>query len=52
LDGFEQTAVAARYRPAEFDGNRALRQRPLFDRENRLIANEYYPLHCFIKQAG
>jgi hypothetical protein len=49
---FEQTAAAARYRPAEFDDNRALRQRPLFDRENRLIANESYSLRCFIKQGG
>jgi hypothetical protein len=48
---FEQTAAAARYRPAELDGNRALRQRPLFDRENRLIAKESYALRCFIKQA-
>jgi len=48
---FEQTAAAARYRPAEFDGNRVLRQRPLFDRENRLVANESYCVRCFIKKA-
>jgi hypothetical protein len=47
---FEQTAVAAGYRPAEFEGNSALRQRPLFDRENRLIANEHTSFRCFVKQ--
>lgn len=48
---FEQTEAAIRYKPAEFEGNRTLRHRPLFDRENRLIANEYASFRCFIKQA-
>lgn len=49
---FEQTEPAARYKPAEFDGNSVLRQRPLFDRDNRLIANEHTLFRCFIKLAG
>jgi hypothetical protein len=47
---FDQTATAARYKPAEFEGNSAFRQRPLFDRENRLIANEHTSFRCFVKQ--
>jgi SAM-dependent methyltransferase len=48
---FEQTGAAARYRSAEFEGNCALRQRPLFDRENRLVAKEYASFRCFLKQS-
>jgi trans-aconitate methyltransferase len=47
---FEQTEAATHYRPAEFEGNHELRQRPLFDRENRLVATEYASFRCFLKQ--
>jgi SAM-dependent methyltransferase len=49
---FEDTATAARYKPAEFDGNSILRQRPLFDRENRRVADEHVSFRCFVKQTG
>jgi hypothetical protein len=48
---FEDTEVATRYKPAEFEGNRVLLQRRLFGRENRLIAAEHVAVRCFIKQA-
>jgi SAM-dependent methyltransferase len=48
---FENTESAARYKPGEFDGNRQLRQRPLFDRENRLVSTEHVAVRCFIKQS-
>lgn len=48
---FEQTAAAARYQPVEFEGNRVPRLRPLFGRDNRLIANEHTSPRCFVKQA-
>lgn len=46
---FEQTAVAAGYRPLEFAGNRVLRRRPLFGRDNRLIASEHDSVRGFVK---
>jgi hypothetical protein len=49
---FEQTEAAARYKPAEFEGSRVLRERRLFGRENRLIEDERDYVRCFIKQAG
>ena len=49
---FEQTETVALYNPAEFEGNRAPRQRPLFDRENRLIAGEQFSARSFIKRHG
>lgn len=49
---FEQTAAAAHYEPLEFEGNRVLRQRPLFGRDNRPITSEYSSVRCFIKQVA
>jgi tRNA G46 methylase TrmB len=49
---FEQTEAAARYKPAEFDGSSVLRERRVFGRENRLIAEKHECCRCFIKQAG
>ena len=47
---FEQTAMAARYQPAEFEWNRVLRTRPLFDRDNRLMAEQHWSVRCYVKQ--
>jgi hypothetical protein len=49
---FEQTEAATRYKPAEFEGSCVLRERRLFGRENRPIADEQDCFRCFIKQAG
>lgn len=49
---FEQTHAAARYQPAEFEGSCVWRERRLFGRENRLIADGHDCFRCFIKQAG
>ncbi len=46
---FEQTEVAAGYRPLEFAGNRALRRRPLFGRDNRRMASEHDSVRGFEK---
>jgi SAM-dependent methyltransferase len=48
---FEQTEIAGRYTPLEFEGNRVLRDRLLFGRDNRVMASEHYSLRCFVKQA-
>jgi hypothetical protein len=46
---FEQTAVAAGYRPLEFIGNRTVRRRPLFGRDNQLVASEHDSVRGFVK---
>lgn len=48
---FEQTIVARGYAAAEFEGNRVVRERPLFDAKNRLIARGYSLPRCFVKHA-
>jgi len=49
---FEDTDVAARFTPLEFDGNLFTHDRPVFDRDNRLIATQYSVHRAFRKQSA
>lgn len=49
---FEDTGIADRYKPAEFEGNHVFLQRRMFGRENRLIAHEQTSVRCYIKQSA
>ena len=49
---FTDTALAAGYSPVEFPGSRKFRKRPLFDRTNRRIAEEYTADRCFRKHSA
>lgn len=46
---FEETAAAARYRALDFPGSRVMRERPLFDHENRLVTQSGMFTRAFIK---
>jgi hypothetical protein len=48
---FQMTTAAARYEPLEFDLNRVIRERPLFDSANRLVARSSLFTRAFIKKA-
>lgn len=47
---FTDTALAAGYEAVVFPGSRKLRRRPLYDRNNRRIAEEYTADRCFRKR--
>lgn len=46
---FTDTAVAAYYKPLEFEHNQLLRKRPLFNRDNIKIADEHCSYRMFVK---
>jgi trans-aconitate methyltransferase len=48
---FEDTAIAARYTPLDFAANQILQDRPLFDRDNKLITTQYHLHRAFQKQS-
>jgi hypothetical protein len=48
---FEDTAVAAHYTPLTFEGSQLIHVRPLFGRDNRLIATRYTIQRAFQKRA-
>jgi SAM-dependent methyltransferase len=48
---FEDTSIAAHYTPLQFAGNRYLHHRPLFDRNNQLIATQHSLHRAFVKQS-
>lgn len=50
---FEDTTVAKKYIPLNsFEQNKAQRNRPLFDRKNRKIAEEHNCFRVFVKSSG
>jgi hypothetical protein len=48
---FEDTAAAQNYTPLDFEGSRFTHDRPLFGRENQLIATQYTMQRAFQKRA-
>ena len=49
---FEKTALATRYRVADFEGNRAAPDRPLFGKDNLLMSGGNFCARCFVKRAA
>ena len=49
---FEQTGLATGYKPLDFQGNRVVRDRPLFGKDNRLMSKEHCCARGFVKVAG
>jgi 2-polyprenyl-3-methyl-5-hydroxy-6-metoxy-1,4-benzoquinol methylase len=47
---FEQTSAAGRYEALEFAGSRVRRERPLFGRENRRVAEVYEAVRGWVKR--
>jgi hypothetical protein len=47
---FDSTAVASRYVPLDFRGNCVVRERPMFDRENRLLGRSSPFTRAFVKK--
>lgn len=48
---FTDTTSALRYQPLEFDKNRMIRERPLYDKNNHKVADKQFNYRVFIKQA-
>jgi trans-aconitate methyltransferase len=49
---FEDTSVAAHYTPLDFPGNRFLHDRPLFGRDNKLMATQHSLHRAFQKHSA
>jgi hypothetical protein len=47
---FTDSVYVLRYKPLEFDKNRMIRKRPLYNKNNRKVADEQYNYRVFVKQ--
>ena len=48
---FTDTVCVLRYNPLEFDKNRLIRERPLYDKNNRKVADTQFNYRVFVKLA-